>query len=203
MGNQLLLACGALAGPLFTATYLLAGATRADYKSLRHPISSLTLGHARWAQTVSFLCAGLLSLAFATGLWQVGPSRWGALLIGVWGTGLLGAGTFRTDPVRGYPPGTPDQLQRPTRAGALHDLLSLIAFLALAAACLVLAPQGSLGWAIYSIASAALFAATMLLANAAFSHSQRLAATGGLIQRVSITIGWTWLTLLAVRTMHT
>ncbi|NGO40947.1 DUF998 domain-containing protein [Streptomyces ureilyticus] len=202
MGNQLLLACGVLAGPLFTATYLLAGATRADYKSLRHPISSLTLGHARWAQTVNFLCTGLLSLASAAGLWQVGPSRWGALLIGVWGIGLLGAGTFRTDPVRGYPPDTPDQLLRPTRAGTLHDLLSLIAFLALVAACLVLASQGSLGWTIYSITSAVLFAATMILANAAFSHSQRLAGVGGLIQRVSITVGWTWLAVLAVRTLH-
>jgi hypothetical protein len=62
----------------------------------------------RWVQTVNFLFAGLLSLVFAVGLWHVGPFRWGAVLIGVWAVGLLGTGVFRTDPVSGYPPGTPD-----------------------------------------------------------------------------------------------
>ncbi|MEU6332112.1 DUF998 domain-containing protein [Streptomyces sp. NPDC047049] len=96
----------------------------------------------RWAQTVNFLFTGLLSLLFAVGLWRAGPSHWGALLIGVWAVGLLGAGAFRTDPVSGYPVGTPDQLQHPTRVGALHDLFSLIGFLALAVACFVFAaPQ--------------------------------------------------------------
>ncbi|MFD5667826.1 DUF998 domain-containing protein [Streptomyces anthocyanicus] len=40
-----------------------------------------------------------MSLVFAVGLWRVGSSRWGALLIGAWAVGLLGAGAFRTDPV--------------------------------------------------------------------------------------------------------
>ena len=91
MGNRLLLACGMVAGPLFTIAYLLEGAARLDCKALRHPVSSLTLGRAGWAQIVNFLCAGLLSLIFAVGLWHVGPSRWGALLIGVWAVALLGA----------------------------------------------------------------------------------------------------------------
>ncbi|MET7784946.1 DUF998 domain-containing protein, partial [Streptomyces sp. NPDC005388] len=100
-------------------------------------------------------------------------------------------------------PGTPDQLQRHTRAGALHDLLSLAAFLALTVACFVLALSDSLGWAIYSIASGVLFAATMVVAGAAFDQNQHLANLGGLIQRTAITIGWTWLTLLAAHTLHT
>lgn len=173
-----------------------------DYKPLRHPVSSLSLGRSGWTQTVNFLFAGLLSLIFAVGLWRAGPSRWGALLIGVWAVGLLGAGVFRTDPVSGYPVGTPDQLQRPTRAGALHDLFSLIGFLALAAACFVFAISNSPGWALYSIASGVLFATTMALASAAFSQHQRCVDLGGLIQRVSLTIGWAWQTLLAVRVLH-
>lgn len=47
------------------------------------------------------------------------------------------------------------------------------------------------------------FVATMALAGAAFDHNQRLADFGGLIQRAAIAIGWTWLTLLAVRALHT
>ncbi|AZS76894.1 DUF998 domain-containing protein [Streptomyces lydicus] len=203
MGNQVLLACGMAAGPLFTIAYLLEGAGRVDYKPFRHPVSSLALGRAGWAQAINFLFAGLLSLIFAMGLWRVGTSRWGALLIGIWAVGLLGAGAFRTDPVSGYPPGTPHQLPRRTLVGALHDLLSLIGFLALAAACFVFAPSNSPGWAFYSIASGVLFTATMALADAAFKQHQRWADLGGLIQRVSLTIGWAWQTLLAVRILHT
>ncbi|MBT2424107.1 DUF998 domain-containing protein [Streptomyces sp. ISL-22] len=202
MGNQVLLACGVAAGPLFTTTYLLMGVKQRGYKSSRHPVSSLALGPAGWVQTMSFISAGLLSLALSAGLWRVGPSRWGALLVGLWAVGLVGAGIFRTDPVRGYPPGTPDRPARPTRTGALHDLLSLVAFLGLAVACFVLALPGPLWWAVYSIASGVLFAATMLLAGAAFERAQRVAHLGGLVQRTAITIGWTWLTLLAVRTLH-
>ena len=93
MGNPTLLACGMAAGPLFTIAYLLEGASRVDYKPFRHPVSSLALGRA-------------------------GPSHLGALLIGVWAVCLLGAGACRTDPVSGYPAGTPDQLHRPTRGPA-------------------------------------------------------------------------------------
>jgi hypothetical protein len=77
--------------------------------------------------------SGWLSLLFAVGLRRTGPSHRGALPIDVWAVGLLGAGAFRTDPVSGYPVGTPDQLQHPTRVGAQHDLFFLIGFLALAA----------------------------------------------------------------------
>jgi hypothetical protein len=203
MGNQVLLACGIAAGPVFTLAYLLAGTSRVDYQPFRHPVSSLSLGRAGWAQTVNFLFVGLLSLIFAVGLWHNGPSRWGALLMGIWAVGLLGAGAFRTDPVSGYPPGTPDQLQGHSRVGALHDLFSLIGFLALTVACFVFALSSSPGWAIYSIASGVLFATTMALASAAFSQHQRWVDLGGLIQRASLTIGWTWQALLAVHILHT
>lgn len=46
MGNQALLVCGMAAGPLFTLAYVVEGATRADCKPLRHPVSSLALGRA-------------------------------------------------------------------------------------------------------------------------------------------------------------
>ena len=39
-----LLRCGLAAGPVFTATFLLEGATRDGYRPLRHPVSSLALG---------------------------------------------------------------------------------------------------------------------------------------------------------------
>src|SRR4051794_6741199 len=108
-----LLTCGAIAGPLFTIGYLVEGATRPNYNPLRYPVSSLALGDSGWTQSTSFIVTGLLTLAFAIGVRRAlqprGGSRWGPLLIGVYAIGLLGAGLFLTDPLSGYPPGTPAQ----------------------------------------------------------------------------------------------
>ncbi|MEV4296726.1 DUF998 domain-containing protein [Microbispora rosea] len=202
MVDQLLLACGLVVGPLFTVAYLTEGATRAYYRPRRHPISCLAIGDRGWTQTANFFVAGLLSLAFAVGLWRAGPSHWGALLVGVWAIGMLSGGIFPTDPVSGFPPGTPDRLEHSTRQGVLHSLFSMVAFVALTAACFVFAWSGARGWAIYSVASGVLFAATMALATAAFAQKERLVDVGGLIQRVSVTIAWTWLAVLAVHTLR-
>ncbi|CAM5246016.1 hypothetical protein GCM10010329_53840 [Streptomyces spiroverticillatus] len=202
MNDSLLLHCGVAAGPLFTLVHLVEGARRADYNSLRHPVSSLSLGRAGWVQVANFLGLALLSAVFAVGLWREGDSRWGALLVGVWAVGILGAGVFRTDPVRGYPSGTPDRVERPSRAGASHDLLSLLAFLALLAACCVYAFSGGPGWAVYSLGSGVAFAGFMVWSSAAFASSGRSGDFGGLLQRASLAIGCLWLTVLALRTLH-
>lgn len=201
-----LLVSGALAGPLFTLMWIIESATRSNYNPLRHPVSSLALGDFGWMQVVNFLLAGLSSLAFAIGLWlalrhQRG-SFWGPLLVAVWAVGLLGAGVFITDPVSGYPPGTPNLLLNNTTHGALHDQFSLLGFLALTAACFVFASyfaaRRQRSWTIYCILTGILFPIGIFLASAAFAQTENLVAFGGLIQRVTVTLGWTWLTLLAI-----
>ena len=86
--TRTLLACGVIGGPLFVATFLVEGATRANYDPLRHPVSSLALGDSGWVQGANFIVTGLLTLAFAAGLWralQPGKgSTLGPLLVGVW-----------------------------------------------------------------------------------------------------------------------
>jgi hypothetical protein len=201
-----LLTCGVIAGPLFVITFLIEGVTRADYNPLRHPVSSLALGEFGWIQSANFIVAGLLMLAFSLGLWLTlrtqRDSIWGPLLVAIWGIGLLGAGIFITDPVSGYPLGTPDLILTPTTSGALHDQLSLLGFGALTAACFVFGyrftKMGERGWAFYSVMTAILFPIGIVLASAAFSQNASLVVFGGLIQRITITVGWTWLTLLAL-----
>ncbi len=63
-----LLSCGAIAGPLFVAAFLVEDAARVGYEPLRHPVSSLALGDHGWTQTANFVVACLLTLAFAAGL---------------------------------------------------------------------------------------------------------------------------------------
>jgi hypothetical protein len=199
--RRLLLTVGALAGPLFVGTFLVAGATRAHYDPLRHPVSSLELGDHGWVQHVNFLVAGLLTLALAAGV-RAALRTPAAVAIGVWALGLIGAGAFTTDPVSGYPPGTPDRPLHATWHGVLHDGTSLIGFVALIAACLVVARrfarEGRRGWALYSVLTAIVFTTGLILATIAFSGGT-LAAAGGVFQRIMATSAWLWLTLLALR----
>jgi hypothetical protein len=211
VNTKTLLACGAIAGPLFTLAWAVEGATRAHYYPLRHPVSSLELGDLGWTQRANFLVAGGLTLAFAIGLRRalrpLGGSTWGPLLVGAHAIGLLGAGIFVTDPVSGYPPGTPDHLQTYGSVhAALHDLFSVGTFVGLPIACLVMARRfagwGQRGWALYSAASGVGFAVAFVLTSMAFNQVEQLVAFGGLFQRATVTVGWTWLTLLAVHLLR-
>ncbi len=202
-----LLRCGVVAGPLFTLGWLLEGATRADYNPIRHPVSSLALGEYGWTQVANFLVAGLLSIAFAVGLWRavrpLGGSTWGPLLVAAFGIGLVGAGIFLTDPVSGYPPGTPDLLEGySSLPAALHDVFSFLTFGGLPAACFVFARRfrgwGMPGWSLYSLVTGVVFVVGFVLASLGFGQVDGLVHVGGLLQRLTITIGWTWLTLLAI-----
>lgn len=197
--------CGVIAGPLFVAGFLLEGATRSDYDPLRHPVSSLALGPFGWTQTVNFIVAGLLGLAFAAGLVVRLPGvrqKIGALLVGAWAAGLIGAGLFVTDPVSGYPPGTPALPGQPSTAGALHDLFSVPAFFCLGAACFVLAAGAGWRWAAYSLLSGTGFLVAFFVSGVGFQQTEPVVDVAGLWQRVSVSIGWAWITVLAIRSLR-
>jgi Protein of unknown function (DUF998) len=205
-----LLWCGVAAGPLFLLTALAEGATRADYHPLRHPVSSLALGPDGWMQVANFLVTGALYLSYAVGLWRapmtVVGTRIGTILIGAAAVGLLGAAAFVTDPVSGYPPGTPNAAGDYTTSGALHDLLSTPTFFGLPAAGFVFGHwfrrSGNRRWAIYSIGSAVMMLIFFGLASAAFNQVPVLVSFGGLFQRAAVTTGFAWLTGLAIRTLR-
>ncbi len=119
---------------------------------------------------------------------------------------MIGAAAFRTDPVSGYPPGTPDLLTDTTRTGFLHDLMSVPTFLGLPAAALVTARRfhhkGEHGWARYSAGSGLLMLPAFGLASAGFAQAKSLVSFGGLFQRVAVISGFGWLTALAVRALR-
>ncbi|MFC4590588.1 DUF998 domain-containing protein [Sphaerisporangium corydalis] len=206
-----LLLCGAVAGPLFVVAFLVEGATRANYNPLRHPVSSLELGDSGWTQSANFIVVGLLTLAFAVGLWRAlrpfGGSTLGPVLVGAHALGLVGAGLFITDPVSGYPLGTPDKILQATTHGTLHDLVSIPTFVGWPIACIVLAVHflrwRKPGWAVYSAATALVFMGAFVLASMGFSQVAALVDLGGLFQRTAIIAGFTWITLLAVHLLTT
>jgi hypothetical protein len=203
---KVLLVCGLLAGPVFTLAWLVEGATRAVYDPLRYPISSLAIGEYGWTQSANFLITGILTLAFAAGLWRLlrfpGGSTWGPLLIGMVAVGFLGAGLFVTDPMNGYPPGTPALPVQYSVSGNFHSLFSALVFLGLPIACFVFARlfkrQGQSGWRIYSLATGILFIVLFIVTSAGFSQVPGLVDYAGLLQRITLITGWVWMTLLAI-----
>lgn len=193
------LRCGLVAGPLFTVTYLVTGVVREGYDPIRHPVSTLQING--WAQTANFVVAGLLTVAFAIGARKLG--FWGPLLIAAVGIGLIGSGVFLTDPVSGYPPGSPPgspPISEYTWHGRLHDLFAVPTFLGWPLACFVLAKRFA---PVYSVISAVAFLIAIVATSAAFAQTGGLVEFGGLLQRITITIGWTWLTLLALHLIRT
>lgn len=209
MNNRRSLQCGVVAGPLFVATFLVEGAVRPDYDALRHPVSSLALGPWGWVQVANFVVTGTLYLAFAIGLSRTPKTlvrtRVGPILVGASAVGLIGAGVFATDPLSGYPLGTPDVLTDRTTAGLLHDLFSAPTFLGLPTAAVLFAlssRRDDRRWACYSAGSALVLLVAFGLASAALGQVPTLVDHGGLFQRVSVIAGFTWLTALAVRCLR-
>ncbi|KUP96797.1 DUF998 domain-containing protein [Thermobifida cellulosilytica] len=198
-----LLRCGLVAGPLFVVVFTVAGALRADYDPLRHPVSSLALTPAGWTQVANFLVTGVLLTAFAFGARRALGERAGLLpwLLGLCGIGLVGAGLFPTDPVSGYPPGSPDALVY-TPLGAAHDGASMLFFLGLPLAALVWALRCARGgrWAaaVGSGLAAAAFVVFFLLAGLGFAQQPGLVEVGGLYQRLSVCTGLAWTTAAAL-----
>ena len=208
--TRTLLRGGVAAGPLFVAVFLLEGAVRDGYRPLRHPVSSLALGPRGWIQAANFAVAGTLFLAGAAGIARAGDraarSRAAPALIGAAGAGLLGSAVFTTDPVSGYPPGTPDALTQPSAVGTAHNLAALPVFLGLPAAALACGWQswraGRHRFGLYRAGTAVTMLTAMALAGAGFGQAPRLAHLGGLFQRASIITGFAWLTALSARALR-
>ena len=207
--TKLLLICGAIAGPFFTILWFVQGLSRANYDSMRYAISSLSVGEFGWIQIANFLITGSLIVAFSVELRRAlrGPSgsMWGPLPIGLVGVGLIGSGIFVTDPLNGYPPGTPLIPTERTAQGILHDLFGIPVFLGLPITCFVFARLfarwGERSWAWYSRLSGIGMFTVFFVARLGFRLLPTypdLAANFGLLQRITVTIGFTWLTLLAV-----
>jgi hypothetical protein len=205
-----LLRCGVAAGPVFVAAFLLEGAARDGYRPLRHPVSSLALGSRGWIQVANFAVTGALFLAGAAGLARAGDpgtgSRAAPALIGAAGAGLLASAVCTTDPVSGYPPGTPDAVSEPSRSGTAHNLAAVPVFLGLPAAALACSARswrtGHRGFGRYSAGTAVTMLTSMALAAGGFSQSPRLVRLGGLFQRVSIITGFGWLSVLSARALR-
>jgi hypothetical protein len=200
-----LLRCGIAAGPIYLAVGAAQILTRDGFDMRLHALSLLSNGDYGWIQTANFMVSGLLVLAGAAGvrrLLQPGAGgTWGALLLALYGVGLIGAAVFPADPGRGFPPGTPMESSGMSQAGLMHFVCGGIGFYALIAACFVfarrLARQRRMPRAIYSVFTGVAF----FLAFAAIASGSASAAVM-LIFYAAVAWVWIWHAALSLDLLH-
>jgi hypothetical protein len=204
--TQALLRGGMIGPALFVVVLLVEGATRPGYSAWRNFGSQLALSNQGWEQVANFLMCGLLCLGFAAGVRRALGGGMGSvagpMALAVFGMMLIVAGVFVTDPGNGYPPGVPVPVGGPTAHGAIHAVAGLFTFVSLGIACFALARRFAgnprwRGWAAYSILTGVVVVLSLVVSNV-----PPLADFAGLIQRVGIIGGWTWIVLLAARLLN-
>ena len=201
-----------LVGPLlFIVVFLVEGITRPGYSAWRHYVSQLATGNSGWVQVVNFVVCGALVIGFAFGLRQtLRPGRASLaapILMGLFGSALIVAGVFSTDPALGYPVGAPPIH---TTHGMVHGLAGLAAFSLLPVAALVMAWRFSADsatrrWAMYSVAIGLLIIGCFIASTAFSVLDERGVLTNaptGFVQRVAIIGGWTWIAMVALRQLR-
>jgi hypothetical membrane protein len=175
---------GVVAGPLFIVVFVVNDLFRDDYDPVRDFVSEAAIGPGGWLQIANFLVTGALAVAFAVAARRV-VNRAAAVLLGVFGVALMAAGVFVADPA-------PYTTTR-TGHGIAHDLISAVVFGSLAAAAFVSARRRpDRRWRWYCRAVGVLVPLLVLLAPG-------VTAASGVVQRLAIVLGFTWVTVLAIR----
>jgi hypothetical protein len=138
-----MLGCGAAAGPLFIVVVGAQMLTRDGFDITQHPLSLLSLGTLGGIQIANFMIAGVLYVIGAIGLrramGRARGSRWAPRLLGAFGVCLVVGGLFVADPVDGFPTAATVAPASPSWHSIVHGIAPAFGFLALIAACFVLA----------------------------------------------------------------
>src|SRR5262245_51305340 len=196
--TRALLACGAVAGPMYVMVTMAQALTRAGFDLRQHRFSWLTTGDLGWIHQSNMILVGVLTLLLAVGVRQMmGTGRgavWGPRLLGLFGMAYIIGGLLRADPVVGFPPGTTPELVHRTWQGVVQNASRSASSLLLIAASVVVAgwfaADGRRGWAwFYAAAIPTTFAALTAVGLAIGGNPPALAL---------LATPWIWVTALAV-----
>jgi hypothetical protein len=197
-----LLGYGVLAGAVFEVSILVQGLTRHGFRLAHDDASLLSNGPLGWIQIATFLVAGAMTIACATGIRRALAGQpggtWGPWLIAVYGGALMAAGLLRADPADGFGPGAAaGQAASISWHAAGHLVSAGIGFTALIVACFVVARylgrEGHRGLAIYSRASGLAFLAAFAGVT---TGSSSIAVVVPFY--AGVLIAWTWLAVTSV-----
>lgn len=198
--ERLMLLSGIAAAALFFVVPTLLMFRRAGFDIERHAISMLSLGEGGWMMKAVFIVAGLLTLVCARGLQIELGAQWpgfvGAVLIALFGLGLVMAGFFDAPEGLGFPPGTPEDQQPVMTTGAiLHSVAFVVANSALIFSCFAFAILAwSNGQALWALISLAVGLALPTLVGLGMS----MVIAPGVAFYVAAMLGWAWLVAMVL-----
>ncbi len=130
MTTDVLLLAGVIAAVVFVSVLLVERTLRPGYNPIYHTGSELELGERGWIRKANFFVMGAGVIVFAVGVQRSLNTTSGAVLLALFGLGLIVAGMFAPDPVRavrdgaGRHPGHPQrQTESRCRPGPCRDPL--------------------------------------------------------------------------------
>jgi hypothetical protein len=178
---------GPAGAALFVVVFLVDDEVKPNYDPARDLVSEAAIGAGGWVQIASFVVTGCLLGLSSVALSRT-AGRWTGILVGIVAASLAAAGVFVSDPV---------PHDRATWHGVAHNIVSVVVFASLSAACFVAASwRPTASWRRYCRATGVAVPILFLTAGA-------VASTGGLWQRLTIVVGWCWLAVLSLRALRT
>jgi len=196
--TRVLLACGAVAGPMYVMVTMAEALTRDGFDLRQHRFNWLTTGDLGWIHQANMVLVGVLTVLLAVGVRQMlragRGAVWGPRLLGLCGMAYIIGGMLTADPVAGFPPGTTPEMVHTTWQGAVQNASRGASTLFLIAASLVIARwfvgEGRRNWAwFYGAAIPTVFAALTAVGLAIGGNPSALAF---------LMTPWIWVTALAV-----
>jgi hypothetical protein len=196
--TRALLACGAVAGPVYVLVTLAQALTRDGFDLKHHRFSWLTTGDLGWIHQSNMLLVGVLTVLLAVGVSRIlrtgRGAVWAPRLLGLFGMAYILGGLLKADPVVGFPPGTTPEMVHASLQGAVQNASRGASSLLLIATSLVIAgwfaARGRRGWAwFYAAALPTVFVALTAVGRAIGGNPLALAA---------LMTPWIWVTALAV-----
>src|SRR6185503_13944991 len=143
LSTRALLACGAVAGPMYVMVTMAEALTRDGFDLRRHRFSWLTTGDLGWIHQSNMVLVGVLTVLLAVGvgrMMRTDPGTvWGPRLLALFAVAYIVGGLLRADPVAGFPPGTTAEMVQTTWQGAVQNASRSVSTLLLIATSLVFA----------------------------------------------------------------
>jgi hypothetical protein len=196
--TRALLACGAVAGPLYVAVTMAQALTRTGFDLRHHRFTLLTTGDLGWLHQSNMLLVGVLTVLLAVGVRQTlrtgRGAVWGPRLLALFGVAYIIGGVLRADPVAGFPLGTTPEMVHTTWQGVVQNASRSASSLLLIATSLVIAgwfaAEGRRGWAwFYGTAIPMVFVALTAVGFAIGVNP---------VAPAFLATPWIWVTALAV-----
>ena len=195
---RVMLACGAVAGPMYVTVTLIEALTRDGFDLRIHRFSWLTTGELGWLHQSAMVLVGVLSVLLAVGVRQVvrtgRAAVWGPRLLALFGVAYIIGGLFRADPVVGFPPGTTAEMVHTTWQGVVQNASRGVSSLLLVTASAVFAgwfaAEGRRGWALF-------YATAIPGVFLALTAAQKVTIGGNPVALAFLMTPWIWVTALA------